>query len=65
MEAGYDMATIARMTPQDLIAVGITDPKARSTFTTEIGKLNFPDGIPPNKPVSILLNSLVLFANIY
>ncbi|KAH9392606.1 hypothetical protein TYRP_005688 [Tyrophagus putrescentiae] len=49
VEAGYDMATIARMTPQDLIAVGITDPKARSTFTAEIGKLNFPDGIPTHK----------------
>lgn len=53
VEAGYDMATIARMTPQDLAAIGITDPKARSIFTAEIGKLNFPDGIPPNKPVSL------------
>ncbi|OTF84046.1 SAM domain-containing protein kinase-like protein, partial [Euroglyphus maynei] len=52
LDACYDMATISRMTPQDLIAIGITDPQARSLFTSEIQKLKVPENLPDYRPVS-------------
>lgn len=51
-QAAYDMGTISKMTPQDLTAIGITDPKVRSLLTAEIQKLNIPDNLPTYKPVS-------------
>lgn len=53
IDSAYDMGTIARMTPQDLIAIGITDPKSRSILTTEIQKLNMPESLPSFKPDSL------------
>ena len=51
VDAAYDMATIVRMNPQDLIAIGITDPQARSILTSEIQKLKIPDNLPSYRPV--------------
>ena len=53
IEAGYDMPTISRITPQDLTAIGITDPTKRLKILTEIKKLNLQDGIPNFKPASL------------
>nr|XP_027199757.1 GATA zinc finger domain-containing protein 7-like [Dermatophagoides pteronyssinus] len=53
LDACYDMSTISRMTPQDLIAIGITDPKARSLFTNEIQKLKVPENLPDYRPSSL------------
>lgn len=52
LNAAYDMGTISRMNPQDLTAIGITDPNARSALTAQIQKLNINDGLPTFKPVS-------------
>lgn len=61
LDACYDMATISRMTPQDLIAIGITDPQARSLFTSEIQKLKVPENLPDYRPVSVNQMSYFLF----
>lgn len=50
IDSGYDMPTLSRMTPQDLTAIGITDPTQRNRIQTEIKKLNLQDGIPNFKP---------------
>lgn len=50
IEAGYDMPTISRITPQDLTAIGVTEPAKRLKILTEIKKLNLQDGIPNFKP---------------
>ncbi|CAF0769081.1 unnamed protein product [Adineta ricciae] len=47
---GYDIQTIVRMTPQDLTAIGITNPSHRRKFKTEIARLQFADGLPDCKP---------------
>lgn len=53
IDAGYDMPTLSRITPQDLTAIGVTDPTKRSKILTEIKKLNLQDGIPTFKPASL------------
>ncbi|UXI15617.1 hypothetical protein NH340_JMT01560 [Sarcoptes scabiei] len=53
IQAAYDMPTISRMNPQDLAAIGITDPKDRSLFTAEIQKLKIPENIPSYRPSSL------------
>lgn len=53
LEAGYDMPTISRVTPQDLTAIGITEPTKRSKIISEIKKLNLQDGIPSFRPASL------------
>lgn len=60
LDACYDMSTISRMTPQDLIAIGITDPKARSLFTNEIQKLKVPENLPDYRPVSVNQSKKIL-----
>ncbi|XP_052791333.1 caskin-2-like isoform X3 [Mya arenaria] len=50
MSAGYDMATITHMTPQDLTAIGISKPGHRKKLKAEIARLNINDGIPDFKP---------------
>lgn len=50
IDAGYDMPTISRITPQDLTAIGVTEPTKRLKILTEIKKLNLQDGIPNFKP---------------
>ncbi|XP_067128208.1 caskin-2-like isoform X1 [Centruroides vittatus] len=54
VQAGYDMPTVSRMTPEDLTAVGITKPMHRRTLKAEIAKLNISDGIPNYKPNTLL-----------
>lgn len=53
VNAGYDLATVARMTPEDLTAIGITKPGHRKRLTLEIHRLNIPDQWPDKKPVSL------------
>lgn len=50
VQAGYDMPTISRMTPEDLTAIGITNPSHRKKLKVEIGKLNISDGLPEYIP---------------
>lgn len=53
IDAGYDMPTLSRITPQDLTAIGVTDPTKRTKILAEIKKLNLQDGIPKFKPASL------------
>jgi len=53
IDAGYDMPTISRITPQDLTAIGVTEPTKRLKILTEIKKLNLQDGIPNFMPASL------------
>uniref|UniRef100_A0A2R5LJP5 SAM domain-containing protein n=1 Tax=Ornithodoros turicata TaxID=34597 RepID=A0A2R5LJP5_9ACAR len=55
LQAGYDMPTISRMTPEDLTAIGITKPAHRRKLKAEISKLNISDGIPDYKPDNLLI----------
>ncbi|VDK48847.1 unnamed protein product [Anisakis simplex] len=43
---GYDLATIARITPEDLIALGITQPAHRKQLIAEIHTWNITDSWP-------------------
>lgn len=62
IESGYDMPTLSRITPQDLTAIGVTDPAKRLKILTEIKKLNLQDGLPNFKPTNLsqLLNQIRL-----
>lgn len=53
-QAGYDMPTISRMTPEDLTAIGITKPTHRKRLKTEIARLNIHDGIPDFRPNDLM-----------
>lgn len=53
IDSGYDMPTISRITPQDLTAIGVTEPQKRLKILTEIKKLNLQDGIPNFVPASL------------
>lgn len=53
LDAGYDMPTISRITPQDLTAIGVTDPTKRLKILAEIKKLNLQDGIPNFIPTNL------------
>ena len=53
LDHGYDLPTISRMTPEDLIAIGITNPLHRKQIKQEIGGLNVSDGIPKQIPESL------------
>ncbi|KAH9505214.1 hypothetical protein Btru_058975 [Bulinus truncatus] len=53
-QAGYDMPTISRMTPEDLTAIGITKPAHRKRLKSEIARLNIHDGIPDYKPNDLM-----------
>lgn len=52
IEAGYDMPTISRMTPEDLTAIGIKKPKHREKIKQQIDSLQLPDNLPHYIPVS-------------
>uniref|UniRef100_A0AC34GUU7 SAM domain-containing protein n=1 Tax=Panagrolaimus sp. ES5 TaxID=591445 RepID=A0AC34GUU7_9BILA len=49
---GYDLASIARVTPQDLIALGITQPNHRRQLIQDIHQWNITDGYPSYVPSS-------------
>ncbi|KAH0540987.1 hypothetical protein KQX54_020742 [Cotesia glomerata] len=51
--AGYDLATITRMTPEDLTAIGIKKPNHRKRLKAEIDNLNVGDGLPEHIPGSL------------
>ncbi|CAG7834245.1 unnamed protein product [Allacma fusca] len=53
IQAGYDMHTISRMTPEDLNAIGVTKPHHRKRLKSEISQLNISDGLPDYIPGSI------------
>ncbi|XP_017040636.1 caskin-2 isoform X2 [Drosophila ficusphila] len=51
--AGYDLPTIARMTPEDLTAIGIKNPHHRERIKLRIDKLQVLDNLPHFVPGSI------------
>ncbi|XP_032524619.1 caskin-2 isoform X2 [Danaus plexippus] len=53
VEAGYDLATVTRMTPEDLTAVGIKKPNHRKRLKAELTNLNVPDNLPDYIPGSL------------
>uniref|UniRef100_A0A915JWE6 SAM domain-containing protein n=1 Tax=Romanomermis culicivorax TaxID=13658 RepID=A0A915JWE6_ROMCU len=61
LNAGYDLATIARMTPEDLTAIGITKPGHRKRLTMEIHRMNIIDSWPDKKPVKPACILMALF----
>lgn len=66
VQAGYDMPTLSRMTPEDLTAIGITKPAHRRKLIAHIQKLNIDDGIPNHRPVSLSPSlSLPLFLSLF
>lgn len=53
LEAGYDLATATRMTPEDLTAVGVRKPNHRKRLKAELANLNVPDNLPDYIPGSL------------
>uniref|UniRef100_A0A182W458 SAM domain-containing protein n=1 Tax=Anopheles minimus TaxID=112268 RepID=A0A182W458_9DIPT len=53
LDAGYDLPTIARMTPEDLTAIGIRKPNHRERLKRHIDALKLPDTLPGYVPGSI------------
>lgn len=53
IENGYDMPLLARMTPQDLTAIGCKSLDIRKKLLSEIKKLNLDDGIPEYRPSNL------------
>ncbi|XP_051569962.1 caskin-1-like [Myxocyprinus asiaticus] len=53
INAGYDIPTISRMTPEDLTAIGVTKPGHRKKITSEINKLTINEWLPDKKPASL------------
>jgi CASK-interacting protein len=51
--AGYDLGTIVRMTPEDLTAIGITNPHHREIIKAHIDDLQVNDNLPHYVPGSI------------
>ncbi|KAM4624144.1 caskin-2 [Polymixia lowei] len=50
INAGYDVPTISRMTPEDLTAIGVTKPGHRKKISIEIGNLSIPEWLPDYIP---------------
>uniref|UniRef100_A0A672SAH5 Caskin-2 n=1 Tax=Sinocyclocheilus grahami TaxID=75366 RepID=A0A672SAH5_SINGR len=50
LNAGYDVPTISRMTPEDLTAIGVTKPGHRKKISLEIGNLSIPEWLPEYIP---------------
>ncbi|KAL7377971.1 hypothetical protein ABVT39_006829 [Epinephelus coioides] len=50
INAGYDVPTISRMTPEDLTAIGVTKPGHRKKISIEINNLNIPEWLPEYIP---------------
>ncbi|KAM9392919.1 caskin-2 isoform 2-T4 [Pholidichthys leucotaenia] len=53
MNAGYDVPTISRMTPEDLTAIGVTKPGHRKKISIEINNLNIPEWLPEYIPTDL------------
>uniref|UniRef100_A0AAQ6AP93 CASK interacting protein 2 n=1 Tax=Amphiprion ocellaris TaxID=80972 RepID=A0AAQ6AP93_AMPOC len=54
INAGYDVPTISRMTPEDLTAIGVTKPGHRKKISMEIGKLSIPEWLPDYIPSDLV-----------
>lgn len=54
LNAGYDVPTISRMTPEDLTAIGVTKPGHRKKISTEIGQLNIAEWLPHYIPDDLM-----------
>uniref|UniRef100_A0A8C9ETN8 Caskin-2 n=1 Tax=Pavo cristatus TaxID=9049 RepID=A0A8C9ETN8_PAVCR len=54
LNAGYDVPTISRMTPEDLTAIGVTKPGHRKKISTEIGQLNIAEWLPNYIPADLM-----------
>ncbi|XP_025027842.1 caskin-1 [Python bivittatus] len=55
INAGYDIPTISRMTPEDLTAIGVTKPGHRKKIASEINNLNISEWLPEYKPANLAL----------
>ncbi|MBN3272224.1 CSKI2 protein, partial [Polyodon spathula] len=53
INAGYDVPTISRMTPEDLTAIGVTKPGHRKKISIEIGNLSIPEWLPDYIPADL------------
>ncbi|KAM9371230.1 caskin-2 [Phaethornis superciliosus] len=54
INAGYDVPTISRMTPEDLTAIGVTKPGHRKKISTEIGQLSIAEWLPNYIPADLM-----------
>uniref|UniRef100_A0A4W3HKW2 CASK interacting protein 1 n=1 Tax=Callorhinchus milii TaxID=7868 RepID=A0A4W3HKW2_CALMI len=54
INAGYDIPTISRMTPEDLTAIGVTKPGHRKKIAIEINRLNISDWLPDYQPNDLM-----------
>ncbi|XP_064323548.1 caskin-2 isoform X4 [Phalacrocorax carbo] len=54
LNAGYDVPTISRMTPEDLTAIGVTKPGHRKKISTEIGQLSIAEWLPNYVPADLM-----------
>ncbi|XP_048349278.1 caskin-1 isoform X2 [Sphaerodactylus townsendi] len=55
INAGYDLPTVSRMTPEDLTAIGVTKPGHRKKIASEINNLSIPEWLPEYKPANLAL----------
>lgn len=66
IDSGYNVSTLSRLTPQDLTAIGVTDPSKRQKLLAEIKRLNLQDGIPNFMPAGLShLLSLIKLDKLY
>ncbi|XP_058140704.1 caskin-2 [Dasypus novemcinctus] len=54
LQAGYDVPTISRMTPEDLTAIGVTKPGHRKKIAAEIAQLSIAEWLPSYIPADLL-----------
>ncbi|XP_072916324.1 caskin-1 isoform X1 [Hemitrygon akajei] len=54
INAGYDIPTISRMTPEDLTAIGVTKPGHRKKIAIEINRLNISEWLPDYQPNDLM-----------
>ncbi|XP_062937510.1 caskin-2 [Cynocephalus volans] len=54
LQAGYDVPTISRMTPEDLTAIGVTKPGHRKKIASEIAQLSITEWLPNYIPTDLL-----------
>ncbi|XP_037663988.1 caskin-2 isoform X2 [Choloepus didactylus] len=54
LQAGYDVPTISRMTPEDLTAIGVTKPGHRKKIASEIAQLSIAEWLPNYIPADLL-----------
>ena len=55
LAAEYDMPTVARMTPDDLIAIGIQKPTHRKRLKFELNRMIIRNPIPEHPPVRSIM----------